>query len=81
MVLENMPICDLRCVKDVYLAERIDEIRNIGLLIMPSDGKSKVRKILEKVKRTNVASEIQASESERKLWCILRGYKEFGLRF
>lgn len=80
MVLENMAVCDLRCVKDVCIAERIEEIRNIGLLILPSEGSGEVKKVLENIKRTNVASEIQAAENERKFWCILRGYAEFGLK-
>lgn len=81
MILENMAVCDLRCLNDICLAERIEEIRNVGLLILPSDADRKVREVLEKVKRTDVAAEIQAAKSEKTLRCILRGYGEFGLKY
>ena len=81
MILENMAVCDLRCLNDICIAERIEEIRNVGLLILLSDADRKVREVLERVKRTDVAAEIQAAKSERKLRCILRGCGEFGLKY
>lgn len=80
MVLENMAVCDLRCVKDADLAERIEEIKNIGLLILPDDANCDIRKTFEGIKRTNVASEIQAGKNERLLWCVLRGCAEFKMK-
>lgn len=81
MVLENMHVCDLRCVDDLYTAERVEKIRNVGLLILPVHPDSRIEKILDNVKRENVAAEIHAEDDNSMLICILKGCCEFKKKF
>lgn len=81
MILENMYVCDLRFAEDLYSVEEIKKIRNVGLLILPEHTDSRIEKILDNVKRENVAAEIYAEDDENMLICILKGCCEFKKKF
>lgn len=81
MVLENMYVCDLRCAGDIYAVERIEKILNVGLLILPVHPDSRIEKILDNIKRENVAAEIYAEDDDSMFICILKGCCEFKKKF
>lgn len=81
MILENMYVCDLRFAEDIYSVEEIKKIRNVGLLILPEHTDSRIEKILDNVKRENVAAEIYAEDDDNMLICILKGCCEFKKKF
>lgn len=81
MILQNMAVCDLRCIKDLYLAERIEKISNVGLLILPEYSDCQVEKVLGDIKRENVAAEIYAGDDDSMILCILKGCCEFRKKF
>lgn len=81
MVLENMCVCDLRCVGDIYTAARIEKIRNVGLLILPAHPDSRIEKVLDNVERENIAAEIYAEDDDSMLICLIKGCCEFKKKF
>lgn len=81
MVLENMYVCDLRCAGDLYTAERIEKIRNVGLLILPEHPDRCIEKILDNIERENVAAEIYAKDDDSMLICLIKGCCEFKKKF
>lgn len=81
MVLENMHMCDLRCVGDIYTAERIEKIRNVGLLILPAHTDSRIEKVLDNIERENIAAEIYAEDDDSMLICLIKGCCEFKKKF
>lgn len=81
MVLENMHVCDLRCVGDIYTAERIEKIRNVGLLILPAHTDSRIEKVLDNIEHENIAAEIYAEDDDSMLICLIKGCCEFKKKF
>lgn len=81
MILKNMAVCDLRCIRDLSTAERIVKISNVGLLILPEQSSGHVEKVLGDIKRENVAAEIYAGDEDSIILCILKGCCEFRKKF
>lgn len=66
---KNMGQCDLRNIQSVEAAKSINEIKNIGVLIIPIDAPDDVMSAIESIPKMNIGSVLRLNKNDKLMMC------------